>query len=231
MKEVITQTALLQAQGLGKTYRHHAVLKSVSLCVEPGTILGLVGRNGAGKSTLLECLSTVLIVLIYMGTMESGYKLTALRRSRSAVLAELCLMPGMPQRAELPAALMRQVLRSKGEQLALMTVALTVILNLQYTPSLAWWIWWVCLIPLLLVVNVASVWLAWHGLHRFKLWEGTCAVGFLIANVLTIQLLSHRNRLEEAWIVFGFLWLALATGVFWWLSRGASKYDQRELYV
>ena len=51
-----TTEPLLQAQTLGKRYAKRAVLDDVSLTVEPGCILGLVGRNGAGKSTLLECL-------------------------------------------------------------------------------------------------------------------------------------------------------------------------------
>lgn len=54
--EAASPTALLQAQALGKRYAKQAVLNNVSLAVEPGCILGLVGRNGAGKSTLIECL-------------------------------------------------------------------------------------------------------------------------------------------------------------------------------
>lgn len=46
----------LQAQTLHKRYGPQRVLDGVTLAVEPGSILGLVGRNGAGKSTLLECL-------------------------------------------------------------------------------------------------------------------------------------------------------------------------------
>ena len=35
------------------------VLKDVNFQVEPGTVLGIVGRNGAGKSTILKLLSKI----------------------------------------------------------------------------------------------------------------------------------------------------------------------------
>ena len=46
----------LEAQGIYKSYGTHNVLRGVDLRVEPGQILGLLGRNGAGKSTLITIL-------------------------------------------------------------------------------------------------------------------------------------------------------------------------------
>ena len=46
----------LEAQGIYKSYSTHKVLRGVDLRVEPGQILGLLGRNGAGKSTLITIL-------------------------------------------------------------------------------------------------------------------------------------------------------------------------------
>ena len=46
----------LDAQGIHKSYAAHEVLRGVDLLVEPGQILGLLGRNGAGKSTLITIL-------------------------------------------------------------------------------------------------------------------------------------------------------------------------------
>ncbi|QEI07384.1 ABC transporter ATP-binding protein [Pigmentiphaga aceris] len=56
MTDVPHPANLLSAEGLVKDYGHHRVLDEVSLHVEPGSIVGLVGRNGAGKSTLIECM-------------------------------------------------------------------------------------------------------------------------------------------------------------------------------
>ena len=49
-------SAGLQAQGLCFGYQNRAVIDSVSLELEPGTLTALVGPNGAGKSTLLHLL-------------------------------------------------------------------------------------------------------------------------------------------------------------------------------
>ena len=46
----------LDAQGIRKSYGSHEVLRGADLHVEPGQVLGLLGRNGAGKSTLITIL-------------------------------------------------------------------------------------------------------------------------------------------------------------------------------
>jgi len=48
--------AVIQIDGIEKSYKEKLVLKNLSLQVLPGEIVGLVGRNGAGKSTLLEAI-------------------------------------------------------------------------------------------------------------------------------------------------------------------------------
>lgn len=48
---------ILEAQHLQKHYRKNHVLRGVSLSVEPGTLVGVVGENGSGKSTLLTILA------------------------------------------------------------------------------------------------------------------------------------------------------------------------------
>lgn len=46
----------LEVREVRKSYGTHEVLRGVDLRVEPGQILGLLGRNGAGKSTLITIL-------------------------------------------------------------------------------------------------------------------------------------------------------------------------------
>lgn len=53
--------ALVEARGLGKRYGGFA-LQDVSLTVEAGSVVGLVGRNGAGKSTTIKALLGLVAV-------------------------------------------------------------------------------------------------------------------------------------------------------------------------
>ena len=49
--------ALLVAEGLCKAYRRRRVVRDVSLEVNPGEIVGLLGSNGAGKTTCFYMLA------------------------------------------------------------------------------------------------------------------------------------------------------------------------------
>ena len=48
--------ALLEVQGLAKTYGRRRVVDGVDFAVEPGQIVGLLGPNGAGKTTTVRML-------------------------------------------------------------------------------------------------------------------------------------------------------------------------------
>src|SRR5437870_3338648 len=51
---------LLELIGIRKAYPGVVALNGVSLSVDPGEVIGLVGENGAGKSTLMKILGGVL---------------------------------------------------------------------------------------------------------------------------------------------------------------------------
>jgi polar amino acid transport system ATP-binding protein len=53
----MTNTPLLQARGLCKTYGARTVLRDVSLDVHEGETVVVIGPSGSGKTTLLRCLN------------------------------------------------------------------------------------------------------------------------------------------------------------------------------
>lgn len=56
----VRQNTMLELRDISKSFGANRVLHSVSLCLEEGRVLGLVGENGAGKSTLMNILGGVV---------------------------------------------------------------------------------------------------------------------------------------------------------------------------
>src|SRR5256714_14269803 len=52
---------MLEVQGLAKRYGDVLALEDLSVSVEQGQCLVLLGRNGAGKTTALRCMAGVLL--------------------------------------------------------------------------------------------------------------------------------------------------------------------------
>jgi branched-chain amino acid transport system ATP-binding protein len=52
--------ALLEIENLSKRFFEYPALDNVSLSVQPGELLGLIGPNGSGKTTLFNCITGVL---------------------------------------------------------------------------------------------------------------------------------------------------------------------------
>jgi len=56
----VSEEAFLQIEGVSCRFGTTEAVRDVALCVEAGTIFGLVGSDGAGKSTLLRMTATML---------------------------------------------------------------------------------------------------------------------------------------------------------------------------
>lgn len=48
------ESVVVEADGLGKSFGRHVVLKAASFSAREGVVTALMGRNGAGKSTMLR---------------------------------------------------------------------------------------------------------------------------------------------------------------------------------
>ena len=55
----MTKTPLLRIEHLRKEFGGVVALEDVTLDVDPGEIVALVGDNGAGKSTVVKCLAGI----------------------------------------------------------------------------------------------------------------------------------------------------------------------------
>jgi urea transport system ATP-binding protein len=74
---------MLQVEHLNQYYGSSHTLRGVSLAVEKGQCMALLGRNGVGKTTLLKCLMGVLPVA--RGTVTwNGRNITRLKPHRRA---------------------------------------------------------------------------------------------------------------------------------------------------
>lgn len=106
---------MLEVQSLTVGYANHEVLRDVSISIDSGEILAVVGPNGVGKSTLIRAVSGTNLIRLG-GVLVDGQDVTRLSPQQRARF-----MAVVPQARELPAAF---------------TVYQTVLLG--RTPYLSW---------------------------------------------------------------------------------------------
>lgn len=60
-EEVPVSTPLLEISGVTKRFGNVAAVDSVSLSIDQGEVVGLIGPNGSGKTTLIHCITGALV--------------------------------------------------------------------------------------------------------------------------------------------------------------------------
>jgi ABC-type polar amino acid transport system, ATPase component len=86
---------LLKAQGIKKAYDGQPVLDDVSIHVNEGEVLAIIGRSGSGKSTLLRCLNHLETVDAGSIFIEGQPMVQNGVYEQKAALRTICLKMGM----------------------------------------------------------------------------------------------------------------------------------------
>jgi ABC-2 type transport system ATP-binding protein len=80
-------TTIVEARDLSKRYGNFVALDHVNFTLQPGRIVGLIGRNGAGKTTVLK---TILGLSAYQGSVQVlGMEP---ERDRNALMSDVCFI-------------------------------------------------------------------------------------------------------------------------------------------
>jgi ABC-2 type transport system ATP-binding protein len=84
---IVTMTTIVEARDLSKRYGNFVALDHVNFTLQPGRIVGLIGRNGAGKTTVLK---TILGLSSYQGSVQVlGLEP---ERDRNALMSDVCFI-------------------------------------------------------------------------------------------------------------------------------------------
>ncbi|WP_022764981.1 amino acid ABC transporter ATP-binding protein [Butyrivibrio sp. XPD2006] len=84
---------MIQIEGLSKRYHDNVVLEDVSLNINEGDVIGIIGPSGTGKSTLLRCIDQLEIP--EKGTISLGEKTIDLSKKNKKDINEIRQNTGM----------------------------------------------------------------------------------------------------------------------------------------
>ncbi|MBP3813157.1 MAG: amino acid ABC transporter ATP-binding protein [Butyrivibrio sp.] len=84
---------MIQIEGLSKRYHDNIVLEDVSLNINEGDVIGIIGPSGTGKSTLLRCIDQLEIP--EKGTVNLGEKTIDLSKKNKKDINEIRQNTGM----------------------------------------------------------------------------------------------------------------------------------------
>jgi len=124
MNDVVNSTvraAGVDIKDLRKSYGSNEVLKGISLTVEPGQVVCLIGPSGSGKSTLLRCVNLLEqpnAGTINVGTFEAtdpDVDLNKMRQSVGMVFQHFNLFPHLSVLDNCTISQMKVLKRSKSE--------------------------------------------------------------------------------------------------------------------
>jgi polar amino acid transport system ATP-binding protein len=121
--------ALLRIFGLGKAFKGTPVLKDITLTVDPGETICVLGPSGSGKSTLLRCINWLEVPdsgNIYLGAQHIGFRpggaiamsdkeLAAIRARMGMVFQNFALWPHLSVLQNIMAAPIHVQHRPKAE--------------------------------------------------------------------------------------------------------------------
>jgi polar amino acid transport system ATP-binding protein len=96
MNQITSSEPMVKAEGVHKSFGRLEVLKGVSLEVQPGEVVCMIGASGSGKSTFLRCINhleridsgRLWVDGRLVGYRQSGDKIYELRSAASVPRSE-----------------------------------------------------------------------------------------------------------------------------------------------
>lgn len=159
--------------------------------------------------------------------LKPAIRLAQLRQDRGAGLAELQLTPGMPAVAQLPRAIMRQMLYCLGERFLLLGWIMPAIALPAYGLNAPWLLHWLGMLFAGLLFGLAWVWLAWQAQGRRWTWWALAFVGLALAMATNVRSLVHARALDSGWALAWAAWALLVVVFFHGLRRQSCLEDNR----